>query len=86
MAPYYLTLHAGGGEAMLRAARATAYEEAARLSLAPPRLLAVTVLTSLDENDLAQQGITGTGVGIWPMEADNSWTGSVITTTFAIGL
>ena len=60
LAPYYLTLHAGGGEAMLRAARATAYEEAARLSLAPPRLLAVTVLTSLDENDLAQQGITGT--------------------------
>ena len=60
LAPYYLTLHAGGGEAMLRAARAAAYEEAARLSLTPPRLLAVTVLTSLAEDDLAQQGVAGT--------------------------
>ena len=60
LAPYYLTLHAGGGEEMLRAARATAYEEATRLSLTPPRLLAVTVLTSLDEDDLAQQGVAGT--------------------------
>jgi len=60
LAPYYLTLHAAGGEDMLRAARATAHEEAARLSLAPPRLLAVTVLTSLDESDLAQQGVAGT--------------------------
>jgi orotidine-5'-phosphate decarboxylase len=59
LAPYYLTLHAGGGEDMLRSARATAHEEAARLSLAPPRLLAVTVLTSLDEGDLAQQGVAG---------------------------
>ena len=60
LAPYYLTLHAGGGEEMLRAARATAYEDATRLSLTPPRLLAVTVLTSLDEDDLAQQGVAGT--------------------------
>ncbi len=60
LAPYYLTLHAAGGEEMLRAARDTAREEAARLSLAPPRLLAVTVLTSLDEGDLAQQGVAGT--------------------------
>ncbi|MDA0231689.1 MAG: orotidine-5'-phosphate decarboxylase [Proteobacteria bacterium] len=59
LAPYYLTLHASGGEDMLRAARAMAHEEAARLSLAPPRLLAVTVLTSLDEGDLAQQGVAG---------------------------
>ncbi len=60
LAPYYLTLHAAGGEEMLRAARDTARDEAARLSLAPPRLLAVTVLTSLDEGDLAQQGVAGT--------------------------
>ncbi len=60
LAPYYLTLHAGGGEEMLRAARDAAHEEAARLALAPPRLLAVTVLTSLDEGDLAAQGIVGT--------------------------
>ncbi len=60
LAPYYLTLHAGGGAEMMRAARQTAHEEAARLSLAPPRLLAVTVLTSLDDSDLAQQGVAGT--------------------------
>jgi orotidine-5'-phosphate decarboxylase len=60
LAPYYLTLHAGGGEAMLRAARDAAHDAAARLSIAPPRLLAVTVLTSLDEDDLAAQGIAGT--------------------------
>jgi len=60
LAPYYLTLHAGGGAEMMRVARNTAHEEAARLSLAPPRLLAVTVLTSLDDNDLAQQGVSGT--------------------------
>jgi orotidine-5'-phosphate decarboxylase len=60
LAPYYLTLHAGGGEEMMRVARLTAHEEAARLSLTPPRLLAVTVLTSLDESDLAQLGVAGT--------------------------
>jgi orotidine-5'-phosphate decarboxylase len=60
LAPYYLTLHAGGGAEMMRVARNTAHEEAARLSLTPPRLLAVTVLTSLDDNDLAQQGVSGT--------------------------
>lgn len=59
LAPYYLTLHAAGGEDMLCAARETAHAEAARLSLAPPRLLAVTVLTSLDEDDLAHQGVAG---------------------------
>ncbi len=60
LAPYYLTLHAGGGAEMMRAAKQMAHEEAARLSLTPPRLLAVTVLTSLDESDLARQGVAGT--------------------------
>ncbi len=60
LAPYYLTLHAGGGAEMMRIARQIAHEEAARLLLAPPRLLAVTVLTSLDESDLARQGVAGT--------------------------
>ena len=59
LAPYYLTLHAGGGEKMLRAAREAAHDEAARLKLTPPRLLAVTVLTSLDEGDLARHGVAG---------------------------
>ncbi|HUP20357.1 MAG TPA: orotidine-5'-phosphate decarboxylase [Gemmatimonadota bacterium] len=49
-----LTLHAAGGPAMLAAARAAA-DEAAR----PPRLLAVTVLTSLDAAAWAR--VTGPG-------------------------
>lgn len=47
-----LTLHAGGGRAMLEAAR-----EAAATAPAPPWLLGVTVLTSLDADDLAATGI-----------------------------
>jgi orotidine-5'-phosphate decarboxylase len=47
-----LTLHAAGGRAMLEAARAAAGSGPGR-----PRLLAVTVLTSLDRADLAATGI-----------------------------
>ena len=58
--PHYLTLHAAGGAAMMRAAREAAEEEAARQSVAPPDLLGVTVLTSLDDSELARQGIGST--------------------------
>ncbi len=51
--PRMVTLHAGGGAAMLRAAREAA--EAAGESR--PRLLAVTVLTSLDDAALRATGI-----------------------------
>ncbi|MFW5679154.1 MAG: orotidine-5'-phosphate decarboxylase [Pseudomonadota bacterium] len=51
----YLTVHAAGGRAMLEAAA-----EAAAASPAPPKLLAITVLTSLDDADLAAQGIRRT--------------------------
>jgi orotidine-5'-phosphate decarboxylase len=49
LAPAVLTVHAAGGRAMLEAARAAA----------PPscKVVAVTVLTSLDQADLAQAGI-----------------------------
>ena len=50
-----LTLHASGGPAMLAAARA-ALEGVAQ----PPRLLAVTVLTSMDQSQLAAIGLTRT--------------------------
>ena len=56
-APRYLTLHAAGGHAMMRAAREAAAEEAARRGKAAPGLLAVTVLTSLDAAALARQGL-----------------------------
>ena len=50
----YLTVHAAGGPAMLEAAASAA----AGLAV-PPRLLAVTVLTSLDREDLARTGVRG---------------------------
>ena len=43
-----LTLHASGGPEMISAARRSADEAAASLGVERPRLLAVTVLTSLD--------------------------------------
>jgi len=47
-----LTVHAAGGREMLEAARF-----AAQAAEEPPKILAVTVLTSLDANDLAATGI-----------------------------
>ena len=58
--PHYVTLHAAGGLAMMQAAQGAAEAEAARLGCAPPNLLGVTVLTSLDDPALARQGIDGT--------------------------
>jgi orotidine-5'-phosphate decarboxylase len=50
-----LTVHAGGGPAMLAAAA-----EAAATSQTAPRLLAVTVLTSMDASQLAAIGVAST--------------------------
>ncbi len=49
--PAILTVHAAGGRAMMAAAKAAA----------PPRtkVVAVTVLTSLDQSDLAEAGVRG---------------------------
>src|SRR5690606_11441552 len=52
----YLTLHASGGTDMMQAARNAADEESMRLGLVPPSLLAVTVLTSLDNRALEDVG------------------------------
>ena len=48
----FITIHTGGGPAMLRAARDTA----AKAGSTRPQLLGVTVLTSMDDNDLAAVG------------------------------
>ena len=52
----YLTVHASGGEAMLRAAVSGAAEGASRAGVPPPRILAVTALTSLDDASVAELG------------------------------
>jgi orotidine-5'-phosphate decarboxylase len=51
LAPAIVTVHAGGGLAMLAAARAAAP--------AATKVVAVTVLTSLDDGDLAMAGVAG---------------------------
>jgi orotidine-5'-phosphate decarboxylase len=58
---WMVTVHASGGSAMMRAARDAAHEEATHLSRpAAPIIVAVTVLTSLDDAALAQTGVTST--------------------------
>jgi orotidine-5'-phosphate decarboxylase len=52
---WMLNVHALGGERMLNAAR-EALAEASR----PPLLVAVTILTSMDESDLRTVGLSGT--------------------------
>jgi orotidine-5'-phosphate decarboxylase len=49
--PAILTVHAAGGRAMMEAARAAAPSST--------RIVAVTVLTSLDDTDLAAAGVSG---------------------------
>lgn len=55
--PTFITIHTAGGPAMMRAAAETASDEAKRLGVARPRLLGVTVLTSLDRGDLEATGV-----------------------------
>lgn len=49
-----MTIHSVGGKAMIRAAA----DAAAEFGAAAPKILAVTVLTSLDESDLADIGVS----------------------------
>ena len=54
LGPALLNVHASGGRAMMRAAADAAGEAALRHGVARPTLLAVTVLTSLDDGDLEE--------------------------------
>jgi orotidine-5'-phosphate decarboxylase len=56
LVPTFLTVHISGGAAMMKAAAETATSEAARLGVPRPRLLGVTVLTSLTDRELFTVG------------------------------
>ncbi|MDD9901923.1 MAG: orotidine-5'-phosphate decarboxylase [Alphaproteobacteria bacterium] len=56
----FLTIHTAGGSAMIRAAVEAANEAADTTGLRCPEILGVTVLTSLDDDDLFATGISGT--------------------------
>ena len=56
---WMLNVHAAGGAAMLAAARRSVDATAAALRSPPPLLIAVTVLTSLDDADLRATGVEG---------------------------
>src|SRR5262245_60632919 len=54
---WMVNVHASGGAAMMRAARAAAGEEAARRSVPPPLVIAVTMLTSMNQQTLTEIGL-----------------------------
>jgi orotidine-5'-phosphate decarboxylase len=55
---WMLNVHAAGGRNMLKSARESVDRTAAERSAKRPLLIAVTVLTSLDDADLREQGLT----------------------------
>ena len=57
--PAFLNVHAAGGAAMMQAAAEAAREAAEDAEMARPLVLGVTVLTSLDDEDLAATGQLG---------------------------
>lgn len=52
----FLTVHASGGEEMMRAAVRGAGRGAEQAGVAPPRILAVTALTSLSDSEVKELG------------------------------
>jgi len=59
LGPAMTTLHASGGREMMAAAVDAAGEAATKWGVARPQLLAVTVLTSISQGDLAESGVAG---------------------------
>ncbi len=57
--PLAITVHATGGATMMRAAAAAAHAAAQAGGFVRPKLLAVTVLTTMDDADLKATGVVG---------------------------
>ncbi len=58
LAPTFITIHASGGREMMKAAVEEAGAQAAKYNVPRPKLLGVTVLTSLDRADLEATGVS----------------------------
>lgn len=58
LGPFILNVHASGGAAMMRAAADSAGEAAAKAGVPRPKVIGVTVLTSLDRGDLEAAGVS----------------------------
>jgi orotidine-5'-phosphate decarboxylase len=54
---WMVDVHASGGAAMMQAARNAAHDAAAKRSLSPPLVIAVTVLTSINQAILRETGV-----------------------------
>ena len=54
---WMVNVHASGGAAMMRAARDAAHETASRRNVPAPLVIAVTVLTSMNQAALAEAGV-----------------------------
>ncbi|MFT5540037.1 MAG: orotidine-5'-phosphate decarboxylase [Alphaproteobacteria bacterium] len=59
LGPKIINVHATGGRAMMTAAAEAAREGAAEAGHPPPWVIAVTVLTSLETDDINRMGVTG---------------------------
>jgi orotidine-5'-phosphate decarboxylase len=74
LAPAILTVHASGGRAMLEDAKAAAPTGT--------KVVAVTMLTSLDANDLSDTGVTGSPADhvrrLADLAAESGWTASSV--------
>lgn len=60
LAPFMINVHALGGYDMMKRAQEAVTNEAERRDVVKPKVLAVTVLTSLDEKAMKASGIEGT--------------------------